>query len=600
MMAGAAGATTYYVDIVNGLDTNAGTSEAPWQTIPRAMANSASTPKVTFGDTVKIRDGNYPPLTIGYSSPAASSWSDKITYTSDDGHNPELEYIKFYKYRFYIELNNLKIRPLGGSVTKGLDVVCNGSLRFIDLDCEGANWNTDFNEWEDPNTGVKVITEHMFYFWNPDLVDCPFTDDITIQGCTISKCERGIAPAVRFGDEHGDWVIEDNEIHTIAGSPIVFTATVGSVGGHVSIKGNNIHDYYKFQFNATQYTHCTGIALAGVSNATIENNIVHALGDTSGISTYPDNYPVDFKGFNNMLIQNNLIYDVLNTGWALRCCAVGDGSYIVRNNTVIGHEYQTGVGYYGTSLYVSPYGYNDDPCSCPGLKIYNNIFVGMVDIKDGTGGLDEYSEDYNYIYALKKDSTNYLPSHDHTVVATTDVYSVVFDVNFFVDPCFAASMHRINLNDEFKLLAGSPAVNFGDSNNAPILDLLGNARIGEPDAGCYEYQGVPDPNNHAPVLAAIGNRTVRENQMLTITASATDVDDDELAYYWVSWGGIVNLGTTFTWQPSYTDAQKIWGPGEVVGERKVTCNVWDGLVWDWEMITITVTNAPQGIILGSQ
>jgi hypothetical protein len=96
------------------------------------------------------------------------------------------------------------------------------------------------------------------------------------------------------------------------------------------------------------------------------------------------------------------------------------------------------------------------------------------------------------------------------------------------------------------------------------------------------------PNNHAPVLAAIGNQTIKENRLLTITAHATDDDDDALTYSWSNWSGAVADANVFTWRPGYRDA----------GDRLLTCSVSDGQTWDSNTITITVTNAPQGLIVG--
>jgi hypothetical protein len=52
----AAQAATYYLDAVNGLDTNPGTSEQPWKTISYALGKNSP---VGPGDTVYLRGGTY-------------------------------------------------------------------------------------------------------------------------------------------------------------------------------------------------------------------------------------------------------------------------------------------------------------------------------------------------------------------------------------------------------------------------------------------------------------------------------------------------------------------------------------------------------------
>jgi hypothetical protein len=92
--------------------------------------------------------------------------------------------------------------------------------------------------------------------------------------------------------------------------------------------------------------------------------------------------------------------------------------------------------------------------------------------------------------------------------------------------------------------------------------------------------------NAAPELAAIGNKTVAENALLTFTVSATDADNDTLTYSatGLPTGATFNPATrTFSWTPSYTQS----------GTYPVTFTVTDSAtpaLSDSETITITVTN----------
>lgn len=87
--------------------------------------------------------------------------------------------------------------------------------------------------------------------------------------------------------------------------------------------------------------------------------------------------------------------------------------------------------------------------------------------------------------------------------------------------------------------------------------------------------------NHAPVLAAIGNKSVNEGQTLTFTVSATDSDGDSLTYSASSLpSGSSFVGQTFTWVPTYDQA----------GSYSVTFTVSDGQSTDSEQITIAVAN----------
>ena len=61
--------------------------------------------------------------------------------------------------------------------------------------------------------------------------------------------------------------------------------------------------------------------------------------------------------------------------------------------------------------------------------------------------------------------------------------------------------------------------------------------------------------NRAPVLAAIGNKTVAENATLTITPSASDADGNTLTY--TTGGcrpGATFVGGVFSWTPTFAQA----------------------------------------------
>ena len=88
--------------------------------------------------------------------------------------------------------------------------------------------------------------------------------------------------------------------------------------------------------------------------------------------------------------------------------------------------------------------------------------------------------------------------------------------------------------------------------------------------------------NHAPVLAAIGNKEVNEDLTLTLTASATDEDNETLAFDLDATsstkGMTINPAGGFSWTP--TQAQ--------LGNHSVTITLSDGKLTDSETFTITV------------
>jgi hypothetical protein len=88
--------------------------------------------------------------------------------------------------------------------------------------------------------------------------------------------------------------------------------------------------------------------------------------------------------------------------------------------------------------------------------------------------------------------------------------------------------------------------------------------------------------NRAPVLTAIGSKSVNEGSLLQFTISGSDADGDTLTYSAVNLpaGATFNASTrTFSWTPTYIQAGVY---------NTVTFRVTDGMVTTQEIITITV------------
>ena len=99
--------------------------------------------------------------------------------------------------------------------------------------------------------------------------------------------------------------------------------------------------------------------------------------------------------------------------------------------------------------------------------------------------------------------------------------------------------------------------------------------------------------NRAPVLAAIGDRSVDEAATLSFTVSATDEDGDTLTYSasGLPTGATFDAGTrTFSWTPGYDDAGAYTG---------VVFYVTDGEETQTETITVSVDNVNRAPVLAA-
>ncbi len=99
-------------------------------------------------------------------------------------------------------------------------------------------------------------------------------------------------------------------------------------------------------------------------------------------------------------------------------------------------------------------------------------------------------------------------------------------------------------------------------------------------------------SNQAPELEFIGDRTVTEDELLAITLSGTDDDDDTLSYSTNASFGTLT-GNVFEWTPDFDDS----------GTYDVEFSVSDGIATDSEFVTITVTDvnrAPELVTIGDK
>ncbi len=102
----------------------------------------------------------------------------------------------------------------------------------------------------------------------------------------------------------------------------------------------------------------------------------------------------------------------------------------------------------------------------------------------------------------------------------------------------------------------------------------------------------PQPQNHAPVLAPIGDKPAAEATPLSITITATDMDLDSLVYSAIGLptGASLNANTgAFNWIPGESQD----------GTHTVTFSVSDGTTTDSETIMITVDEVNQPPVLAA-
>ena len=356
-----ASAATYYIDDVNGVDSNPGTSSEPWKTIGKAQS------VVQSGDTVNLRNGNY-----GSFNQSNASYTDWVTYKNDSGHTPVLS---------EMAINNVSYLKFDGITVQQPDPGYDPNVPPWDVQYDLTRIQ-DANHVELRNCTIKGFNKYLLEF----AIFALRANNLTIDHCDISKIRK---PIMAMGCDN--FVLSYNHIHEGGGgSPISIRFIEKASLPELSalIEGNHIHDsdWNESDDFYVDYHGGSGIALR-IWNVVIRNNVIHNhLGQ--GIKFYGDSLGPDY--FENMIVENNLIYDIGN----YNDFALLRGPCIIRNNTFIGRIVNEAniLGRYGGTPAFSVNLYGDGT----GVEIYNNIIVGKWNLPDTTYN---YNEDNNIFWS---------------------------------------------------------------------------------------------------------------------------------------------------------------------------------------------------------
>ena len=439
-----ADAATYYLDAVNGLDTNPGTSAQPWQTMAKAENSVAN------GDTVLLRSGNYGDVVINKTGLDRNSWNDGIVYRADSNATPVFTTLFFSgNQRRYLEFNGITVNTSTGDTC--VQIKDSSYIKLVNMTIVGRQ-TTHRNEG------------HIVYgVWiGTTLSSANVINDIIIDGCDISQVMFG----VRISDKVGTGIeVKNNNIHYISSSGISLSANPNDSYplGTVLVDNNKIYDHlwivdyltvsgifsgtfqvnetvaqivsggtatgtlyskidsdtviikpnssflFDFSGNANSITglssnatittpvldhveplHDSGIAIR-CNRVTVTRNIIRNCGTTRGIRTYQDVFPV--YGYNDIKIENNLLYDTYN-GMVVEFVDIGD-NFLFNNNTIIGYDRVSDEARkYWTALDLKVASTKNGS----GFSMYNNILVGALSIDSPT--MTEYHENNNIIWSV--------------------------------------------------------------------------------------------------------------------------------------------------------------------------------------------------------
>ena len=335
-----------------------------------------------------------------------------------------------------------------------------------------------------------------------------------------------------FTGHVNDLLIENNET---SGSTIEHGIYVSNSGDRPVIRGNRSWG------NRSNGIHMNGDESEGgdgvISDALVSGNIIYdnGLGGGSGIN---------MDGVQDSRIENNLIYNAHSSGISLYQIDGGgpsSGNEVV-NNTI----HQASNGRWALNIQ----GKDDDDPETPGAidnTVLNNILVtqhsfrGAIDISaDSLPGL---VSDYNAVISrfTTNDSASVISLAAWRTQTGQDAHS------FVATP---AALFENWVAGDYRLKAGSPAINAGTGTLAPPIDLFGNSRpTGAVDIGAIEFGSASTADFNEDGSVDADDLVAWRGAFGSTMAADADSDNDADGADFLAWQRQLGGGTAMTAVP---------------------------------------------------
>jgi hypothetical protein len=360
-------------------------------------------------------------------------------------------------------------------------VVKPGNYKGFYLDTSGAPGNP-IEFFAEPGVLINVPTDGA---GNRDGINLESASHVIIDGFAVTGMPRAGVRSVGLPDamaefvtvrnvhayNNGYWgiftghvndlLIENNET---SGSTIEHGIYVSNSGDRPVIRGN------KSWGNIRNGIHINGDAEQDgdgiISNALVSGNTIYNNGVQGGSG-------INMDGVQNSRIENNLIYDAHASGISLYRIDGGGPSSgnVVVNNTI--HQASNG----RWALNIRDGAVNNTLLN--NILVTQHSFRGAIDISaDSLSGL---TSDYNAVVSrfTTNSAASILTLSQWQAQTGQDAHSFVATPTALFENWAAG---------DYRLKAGSPAINKGTSTLAPTVDLLGHQRpAGAVDIGAIEF-----------------------------------------------------------------------------------------------------------------
>jgi len=501
----------------------------------RAGANGAKSLEIQHGDIVLFRGGDYITYSLGTETPrhnfVSGTVSRPIVLMAYPGEAPKL--ISFYGLGF-IDSENMIADGFILTCEAGLGS-CEGSAGLghvgISIGGSGKNWIFRNNEILKHKWGIwggipkdNIIIEknvihdnsgeHGIYVPNSNAD--PMTNFIIRDNLVYRNRRHGM----QFNGKMDNFLVENNLIHSNGLGGI--TLTNGFKNGIVKnnlIFNNNRQGIILFGYCDSAYFNCASTDSRGCLVGLVPE--CPSSTTSCSLAAYPQCFGdgADFRDSNdNNLIVNNLIWvgsahtGVCEEQWDPPPCSrlsnPSDFSAIdVADNTprdvytFTGNIFRNNI-FRNTNAPI----FRTDRLNhflSPGTLIENNLFFRETGEPAGlASAVTDSSHSGSYI-------TGGINYYTWTFNGFQNHWSTFIRNNVLGNPQFMDALTSYALTPglyNFDYLSLSPAINLGIFNNAPLNDIRGRSRLGNVDAGVYEY----DPlSAQTPYLMGITPNHVR-------------------------------------------------------------------------------------------
>ncbi|UCD49845.1 MAG: right-handed parallel beta-helix repeat-containing protein [Phycisphaerales bacterium] len=632
-------AATYYVDAAHGNDANPGTSTAPWKTLGRAKINYSGSPKVAYGDTVLVRNGSYGgfsldgsvfPLWEGDNAdplPESQQW---VTYKAEPGQT------EVHLSGIYLNLGN-DLRVVA-HVFDGFKIIRPGGDGIYTRAAMGVKLkNMVFEGITDTDVLYAETSAHNnmeFAYRNAE---------IHIDNCDISYGYRGVF----FGGYNCNWSVTNCNIHSVGTDKIICGGGVNILIENNRIHGNSLlptehPDCIQFYTAANRYPGSSadnvtirgnrlydhssqGIWTGGsiLRNVIFENNLIYNTG----------NYEWRVYGVYGGIIRNNTIVgdDLGNTGIVIYGGTFTenegtlDGYPRNQDITVVNNVFATSYSgdasvmtYHDHNIYVKPWNgspgdneahsYGYDSIDAAVAALFRDPAARDYRLKDGALGVDfgtvaagiyptdllgnprEGTPDAG-CFETGTGSANQAPSldpiADRQIAAGQTLTLAITGTDADGDSLsFSASGLPSGATFADATLAWTPTD--GQVGTYHLAFEVTDGQFYDSETITITVEGSGVEVNNQPTLAAIGDKAVNENVLLSFSVSASDPDGDPITYSTGSLpGGASFSDQSFAWTPTY-DQSSVY---------QVTFTASDGNSQATETITITVANVNRAPVL---